>query len=161
MEDIGSAGGISGPSVYEHFPSKIDLLVTATTRAVERLEAALSQALARATDPTEALLAVVDSYVAQLLDQTDLFSTLITEIVHVPDAERHLLRRIQQDYHSEWVQLLRGIRSDLTETEGRVIIHAVLSLFNDVARVRHFGQRPNLHAELVGMGMQLLTTQTV
>ena len=114
-----------------------------------------------ATDPTKALLAVVDSYVVQLLDQTELFSTLITEIVHVPDAERHLLRRIQQDYLSEWVQLLRGIRPDLTETEGRIIIHAVQSLFNDVARMRHFRQRPNLHAELVGMGMELLTSKTI
>ncbi len=160
MEDIGRAAGISGPSIYEHFPSKIDMLVAASMRAAERLESAFSQALAGADDPREVLRAVVESHVAQLLDQTDLFSTVITEIVHVPDAERHLLRRIQHDYVSEWVQLLRELRPDLSETEGRVVTHAVLSLFSDVARMRRFRSRADLQTELVGMGLELLTTPT-
>jgi len=160
MEDIGRAAGIAGPSIYEHFPSKIDMLVAASMRATERLESAFSQALAGADDPREVLRAVVESHVAQLLEQTDLFSTVITEIVHLPDAERHLLRRIQHDYVSEWVQLLRGLRPDLSETEARVVTHAVLSLFSDVARMRRFRNRPGLHTELVRMGLELLTTET-
>jgi AcrR family transcriptional regulator len=160
MEDIGRAAGISGPSIYEHFPSKIDMLVAASMRTTEQMESAFSAALAGADDPGEALRAVVESHVALLLDQTDLFSTLITEIVHVPDAERHLLRRIQQDYVSEWVQLLRALRPDLSETEARVVTHAVMSLFSDVARMRRFRNRPEFHSELVRMSLELLTTPT-
>jgi len=160
MEDIGRAAGIAGPSIYEHFPSKVDMLVAATMRATERLESAFSAALAGADNPGDALQAVVESHVAQLLDQTDLFSAVITEIVHVPDAERHLLRRIQHDYVSEWVQLLGDLRPDLSDTEARVVTHAVISLFNDVARMRRFRQRPQLQRELVRMGLELLTTET-
>ncbi len=36
IEDIGNAVGIAGPSVYNHWPTKLDLLVTALRREPRR-----------------------------------------------------------------------------------------------------------------------------
>lgn len=157
MDDIGRAAGISGPSIYGHFSSKTELLVAAHTRGAEHLEWALSRALIDAESPSEALELIVDSYVGQVLAETDLIRTLITEVVHLPASEHHLLRRIQHDYLSEWVRLLRSVRPELSEPEARIVVHAVLSIFNDIARIPRLRTRPDLRAELVGLGLEVLT----
>jgi AcrR family transcriptional regulator len=156
MDEVGGLLGISGPAVYEYFASKADVLVAALTRGAERLEASLSEAMQSARTPDGALAAVVESYVAQILQQTDLVSTLITEVVHVPEPQRHVLLRIQQHYVAEWVQLLKPLRPDLSPGEARILTHAVLSVFNDLARMRRFRSRQFLREDLVRLGMDLL-----
>jgi len=160
MEDIGRAAGIAGRASTSTSPARSTCWWRPPCGPPSGWSPLSPPPWAGADDPGDALQAVVESHVAQLLDQTDLFSAVITEIVHVPDAERHLLRRIQHDYVSEWVQLLGDLRPDLSDTEARVVTHAVISLFNDVARMRRFRQRPQLQHELVRMGLELLTTET-
>jgi AcrR family transcriptional regulator len=155
MDDVGGLLGISGPAVYEYFSSKADVLVAAVTRGVERLEASLSEAMQSADTPRGALAAVVESYVAHILQQTDLVSTLITEVVHVPEPQRQVIVRIQQHYVAEWVQILRLLRPDLSPSEARIVTHAVLSLFNDLARMRRFRSRKFLGEDLIRLGMDL------
>src|SRR5207249_4269750 len=46
MEDVGAAAGIAGPSVYEHFAGKADLLMATLTRGAEWLQLGMSRALA-------------------------------------------------------------------------------------------------------------------
>jgi AcrR family transcriptional regulator len=155
MDDVGGLLGISGPAVYEYFSSKADVLVAAVTRGVERLEASLSEAMQSADTPQGALAAVVESYVAHILQQTDLVSTLITEVVHVPEPQRQVIVRIQQHYVAEWVQILRLLRPDLSPSEARIVTHAVLSVFNDLARMRRFRSRKFLGDDLIRLGMDL------
>jgi hypothetical protein len=108
-----------------------------------------------ADTPRGALAAVVESYVAHILQQTDLVSTLITEVVHVPEPQRQVIVRIQQHYVAEWVQILRLLRPDLSPSEARIVTHAVLSLFNDLARMRRFRSRKFLGEDLIRLGMDL------
>jgi AcrR family transcriptional regulator len=44
IEDIGNAVGISGPSVYNHWPNKLDLLVTTLRRGAAALAMDVSTA---------------------------------------------------------------------------------------------------------------------
>ncbi len=61
LTDIGTAAGIARPSIYNHFPSKTDILVAALSRANESLWLALHHALTAANDVEDALDRTVGS----------------------------------------------------------------------------------------------------
>src|SRR5581483_5743861 len=63
MEDVGASVGIAGPSIYEHFAGKADLLMTALTRGAEWLQLGMARALDGAVTAEHALAAVARSYV--------------------------------------------------------------------------------------------------
>jgi AcrR family transcriptional regulator len=149
VEDIGSAAGISGAGIYHHVTAKSDLLVAALTRASEALQLDASRAFAAATGSREALALLLRSYVTLAVTYSQLIATLVSEVVHLPDEQRHAVRRLQHDYVGEWVQLLAAERPALTEPESRVIVHAVLSIVNDVAGTGRLRRRPDLAADLV------------
>ncbi|WP_020672099.1 TetR/AcrR family transcriptional regulator [Amycolatopsis nigrescens] len=158
MAEVGAAAGISGPSVYNHFANKSELLVAALRRANETLQLALSDALARAETAESALHAVLDSYVGLTLSHSDLIGTLITELVNLPGEQRHELRRVQHEYLAEWVNLLRTTHPALPEPDARVMVHAAITLINDVARIHHLRTRPALSTELAHLARTLLAT---
>jgi hypothetical protein len=56
-----------------------------------------------------------------------------------PPEERHRLRRIQHDYITQWVHLVRQLRPDLDPIEARIRVQAVLHAFNDIAATPHLG----------------------
>lgn len=156
VEDIGAAAGISGAGIYHHVTAKSDLLVAALTRASEALQLDASRAFAAATDSREALRLLLRSYVNLTVTYSNLTSTLVSEVIHLPGEQRHVIRRLQHDYVGEWVQLLAAERPALTEPESRVIVHAVLSIVNDVAGTGRLRPRPGLADELVRIGEDVL-----
>jgi AcrR family transcriptional regulator len=155
MADVGSAAGIRGPSVYNHFANKLELLVAALDRAHATLQQGLAHALAQETGPLAVLGALLDSYLALSLEHSDLVGTLVTEAVHLPDAERGTLRQVQRAYVAQWVVLLRK-GNPMPEPEARIVVHTVLTLVNDLVRVSHLRRRPNLAGELASLGRTLL-----
>jgi AcrR family transcriptional regulator len=156
MEDIGAAAGISGPSIYEHFPGKPDLLVAALWRGAEWLELNLTSALASSATPEEALGRVVASYAAFLLEHPMIARVTLTESVYLPDDERHALRRTQREYVGQWVVLLTAVRPELTDAEARFVVHAVLSLFNNLPRSPRFRARGDAEVLLVDLASDVL-----
>ncbi len=107
IEDIGHAVGISGPSVYNHWPNKLDLLVTTLRRGAAALAMDVSTAYRLAPDAAGALRMLTGFYVALSHTHHETIGLLITDIGHLPDGERHAIRRAQRDFVSEWVHLLR------------------------------------------------------
>jgi AcrR family transcriptional regulator len=134
MEDVGAAAGITGPSIYQHFPGKADLLVAALNRGAQWLDLGMSRALGSSATPSEALGQIVDSYVRFVLEHPDLLSLLLTESVYLPADARHALRRTQHDYVGEWATLLVEVRPELGEHEALFLTHGVLAMINDGAR---------------------------
>jgi AcrR family transcriptional regulator len=59
MEDVGASIGITASSVYNHFPSKQDMLLTALNNGNGYLQLAFDQTLADAHDPPDALRKMV------------------------------------------------------------------------------------------------------
>ena len=156
MEDVGAAAGIAGPSIYQHFESKADLLTAALTRGAEWLQFGLSRALAAAGSETDALERVVGSYAEFVLEQPDLVALLLTETINLPDAQRHTIRRLQHDYVAEWVRLVLAVRSDCTDREARFLTQGVLGIVNDNARSAQARSHPNLQATLTQLGLEVL-----
>jgi len=148
IEDIGAAVGIAGPSVYNHFPSKRDLLTTALGRGTAVLFMDLAASCGTASDATDGLRRLVRSYVRFTLEHHDLVGLLITELEHLPEDRRHAARQTQHDYVSEWVHLLRTVHPRLDPTAARIRVHAALTIANDAARTSHLRRNPAVPAAL-------------
>jgi AcrR family transcriptional regulator len=147
IEEIGAAAGISGPSVYRHFPSKAALLAAIGRRAADRLAIAAEQAL-RAADERDALRRLVGSYVSTLLHTPELRVSFSGDPVAMPAKDKADLLRIQRDYVKQWTDLLSAVRPELPAREAKITVHAALTIANDLARTRRVATRPDLEPEL-------------
>lgn len=156
IEGIGAAVGITGPSIYNHFPSKRDMLVTALRRGTAVLFMGLTSVYASASNAPDALRRLISSYVRFAIEHHDLIDILITETEHLPHDERHAARQAQHDYISEWVHLLRMAHAGLDATAARIRVHAVLSVANGAARTPHLRHNPAVPAALEGVCLRLL-----
>lgn len=148
MEEIGAAAGITGPSVYRHFPSKASLLQAIARRAADRLALASEQVLRGSSDEREALAGLVSSYVRVLTGSPELAVSFTIDGVNLAEQDRTELVRVQRDYVAQWVRLLCATNPDLNAREAKITVHAALTIANDLARTRRVTTRPNLPAEL-------------
>jgi AcrR family transcriptional regulator len=137
MEDIGAAVGIAGPSIYNHFDSKEKILVAILDRGNGILQACLDRELIRATSPAEALHGLLASYTGFVFENSGAIGLLVSDIDELCPEERHRLRRIQHDYITQWVHLVRQLCLDLSPIEARIRVHAVLHAVNDIAATPH------------------------
>jgi AcrR family transcriptional regulator len=130
MDDIGAAAGISGPTLYHHFPRKSAVLAHAITRCLDAMQFDLAGVLSATSDPAEALEKALASLVRINVAQGDALAALFTELVHVPEDERAPIRRMQQDYVEEWVVLLVACRPELTRADAHALVRAAQSVVN-------------------------------
>jgi AcrR family transcriptional regulator len=156
IEDIGNAVGITGPSVYNHWPTKLDLLITALRRGAATLAMDVATAYQQATDPADALGRLLRSYVSLSHTHPEIFGLLITDIDHLPDGERHAIRRAQHEHVSEWAHLLRLDQPHLDPVAARIRVHAVLSVAHDTARIAHLHRNAAVPAAVEAIGTRLL-----
>jgi AcrR family transcriptional regulator len=159
IEDIGSAVGISGPSVYNHWPAKLDLLITALRRGAAALAIEVAGVYRQATDAGDALHRLLRSYVELSHTQPEIFGLLITDIDHLPADERHASRRAQHEHVSEWAHLLRLDQPNLDPVAARIRAHAVLSVAHDTARTAHLHRDPAVPAAVIAICTRLLGLQ--
>src|SRR5699024_8466234 len=112
MEDIGSAAGIAGPSVYRHFSSKATLLAAICQRAADRLTTDAEHALHTSTpsDETEGLRRLIESYVHTLTGAAELAVSFSTAPQHISPRDQAELTRVQRDYVEQWVHLYGTMR---------------------------------------------------
>jgi AcrR family transcriptional regulator len=134
VEDIGAAVGIAGPSVYNHFGSKQELLNTVIIRGTSWLEMELERTLAGTSTVEDALSSLLRTYIGFAQDHRGFVDLLISEVDHMPDLERHRVRQTQHEYVSEWVALLREARPELDQATARVLVQAALTAANDMVR---------------------------
>ena len=156
VDDIGAAVGIAGPSVYRHFPSKVSILVAVCRRAADRLALGVLDALRTGRDPADVLHRLVDSYVHALLVSPDLRVGMSTDRAAVTGADRDGLRRSQRELVAHWVRAARAVHPGWSVPDATVLVHAGLTVANDLARTRSVAGRPGLHAELVTLVLAVL-----
>jgi AcrR family transcriptional regulator len=136
-EDIAASLGIAGPSIYNHFTSKAELLETALTRSAGHLYLQVSDVLENSETAAEALRGLIASYVTFALTHPALVDILMSEVRNLPDPHRENALVAQRDYIDEWVHLLRQTQPQLTPLTARFQVQAVLTLINYVARIHH------------------------
>jgi len=156
MEDIGAGVGIAGPSVYNHFPTKSDILVAAVFRGDEWLQMEMNRVFAHATDAQDGLLRLLRSYSAFVFENPDLVQLLISEPMHLPEADQHRARAAQHAYIEEWVQLAIQVHPQWDPVSARIRVQAVQTILNDIAVTHHLRTRPGVDAALLRIGARLL-----
>ncbi|MGP4021595.1 TetR/AcrR family transcriptional regulator [Saccharopolyspora sp. 5N708] len=133
-EDVGAAAGIAGPSLYNYFASKQELLGAVITRGNAWLEVELERTLANTPAADDALRELLRSYITFAFDHGGFIDILVSEVNHLPDAERHRARQTQHAYVAEWVGLLCEARPELDPVRSRILVQAALTAANDMAR---------------------------
>ncbi|MBL1076829.1 TetR/AcrR family transcriptional regulator [Nocardia sp. 2] len=159
IEDIGAAVGIAGPSVYNHFSSKSDILTAAMLRGNDLLRADMIRRLDRARDAADAADSLITSYCAFAMDYPDLIRLLVSEIDQLPPDDRHDSRVAQHAYIDEWSQLLRELHPAWDPTETRIRVHAALTVVNDTAATAHLRALENIGTAAVAVCRALLRTR--
>lgn len=159
MDEVGSAVGMTGTGVYKYFDSKAQLLSATIARASEPLQLGLTMALASATSPADGLERALDAYIDFALVHHDLVGILVSEVTNLPDEQRHDVRRAQHDYVGEWIQLLGQARPELSEVRARFVVHAVLSIVNDVTRTKSLMQRHGIGEDLRVISRRVLAVE--
>jgi AcrR family transcriptional regulator len=157
-EDIGASVGISGPSVYNHFAAKADILVAAMLRGDEWLRMDMHRAFAEASDPRDGLNRLLASYCSFVLDNPHLIQVLVSEAEHLPEPERHRTRAAQYAYIAEWVSLLREVHPQWDGVRARIRVQAVQTMMNDIALTPSLRNRAGIESALVTIGTELLGT---
>ncbi|HEY5853228.1 MAG TPA: helix-turn-helix domain-containing protein [Aldersonia sp.] len=155
MDDIGKAAGITGPTLYHHFPGKSALLVAAVTRCMDALQFDVSSALAGTDDPVRALESVLASFVRVNVAYGDALSAVNREIVNIPADERAPIRRLQAEYVGEWVALLMRVRPDLSAAEAHGLVRTGQSVVNRL-RGRLRGEPEDVRTQLGLLGGAIL-----
>ena len=149
MDEIGAATGITGPAIYRHFRNKEEIL---ETLVLERAGAALEEArlLVDASDarPEDLLERLVYHYVRFLLANPALAVVAGYEPRTLRPEVRAQLARMERLYNEEWVQALRHLSPQLSNTEARVMVRAAHGLGVSAVRFKSGLDRDAL-AELV------------
>jgi AcrR family transcriptional regulator len=153
MEDIGARAGMAGPSIYRYFPGKAAILVAGSYRLADRL--ARDSEAAMALPPDERLRALVASYVDTVLRVDNVMANFAAEIRNVPERDAKELVRLQRAYVAEWVGQVQA-ETELSKQEAKVIVHAALTIVNDLARTPRLLARPRIAAELTDLAVAVL-----
>jgi len=147
LDDIGAAVGMAGPSLYYHFRSKSELLVTAFSHATQWL-AINREGRRRAAAIGPTLEHVVHQYVDFAVQRRHLFGVYVTEAINLPpEAARRIKDALDADV-ADWTAALARQRPALTEAARLVLVHAARSVVNDVVRIGRLHTRPGIRAEL-------------
>ena len=148
VDDIGAAVGIAGPSIYNHFLSKQDLLFSSLGRGYAMLQDALADALETNAPADVVLRRVTDSFVDLAHDRSDLVTNLIAESRSLGEEHQDVVQRAQLGYISQWVALLREQRPEEDPTVSRLKVQAAQMLANSMCRTRYLRDRPGFRRDL-------------
>jgi AcrR family transcriptional regulator len=137
IEDVAATLGIAGPSVYNHFPSKSAILVTALFRGSAWLSMQVADTLAKSENSEAALASIIRSYAEFAAAHPALTDLMISEVRSLPEPDREVMLTAQRDYVGELAQLLRQVHPALSLARANVQVQAALMIANDVARSPH------------------------
>ncbi|TDP91911.1 TetR/AcrR family transcriptional regulator [Labedaea rhizosphaerae] len=128
MADIGAAAGITGSGIYRHFDGKSAVLVALFERVIDGLLRDEKRIVEQeTTDLRVALRKLIDGQIEFVVADRELAQVYFHEINNLPEVDRRRLRRKQRLYLEEWVHLVAELRTDLGDTEARVIVHAAIA----------------------------------
>jgi AcrR family transcriptional regulator len=156
IEDVAASLGMAGPSVYNHFRSKAEILVTALERGSACLSVQVAGTLATAAGPAPALRVLVASYARFAVQHAALIDLMMSEVRSLPEPQRAAAVTAQRDYVAELVHLLQQVSPELSRDAARVQVQAALTVANEVARAPHLRGQAGSALAAAAVGEQLL-----
>ncbi|OBF92950.1 TetR family transcriptional regulator [Mycobacterium sp. 852002-51163_SCH5372311] len=135
MAQIAKAAGVPVSGIYRYFSGKCEILSTGLRRAADRVSSQLSPVLAALTEPRQALVLLIDAYVATSFANPELAAVYYTERVNLTPADQRLLHNVQESTIDSWVRLLTAARPLLGPMQARFLVHAAMALVVDLGRM--------------------------
>ncbi|MFW0788219.1 TetR/AcrR family transcriptional regulator [Gordonia sp. CPCC 205333] len=148
VDEIGAAVGITGPSVYRHFPSKAAILIAIGHRSAARLEAGVVAAYAAGGSDANTLSLLVDSYVTMLTSGPDLSVSFNNAPALANNSAARELVDIQRRYVARWINLFTSVHSGVDDSAAGIAVHASLSIVNDAVRLRRGTERSEFPSQM-------------
>lgn len=136
IEEIGQAVGLAAPSVYRHFSSKEEILMTAGRKLANQLIEHADRAAEEFESPKDVLHSLLRYYVDNFTKNTDLVAIYISEVVNLTGRHRDELIESQRSHVAQWIAALRSASPDLDDGGAKTVVHAALTVVNDLCRMR-------------------------
>jgi AcrR family transcriptional regulator len=124
VDDVGEAVGIAGPSVFQHFTTKQQILVAAFDRGITQLMISASVAVDGAESADDALRRLVSGLAETAARNRDLFSMLVRESGGLEESDRERILRLRRDYDDIWAAVIGQIWQQLHAETARAIARA-------------------------------------
>lgn len=119
IDEIGTASGMSGPAMYKYFKDKASILVAILELGSRIAKEAISKVKADGLSRRELLEAHVRSYIEFTGEARDAMVVAVREVANIPDWYRPGFVDDQRAVREAEVDLLIGLRPDLTRSEAR------------------------------------------
>lgn len=128
--ELGEAVGMSGPALYNYFPSKEALLCELLIDVSTRLLAGCLEIAGDERTPEETLNELINFHVEFATSEPDIILLQDRELSSLPSDASRKVRRLQREYLREWEQVLRAIHPEFDEAEAQTRLLATVGLLN-------------------------------
>ncbi|MGW0038199.1 TetR/AcrR family transcriptional regulator [Gordonia sp. NPDC003376] len=143
LEDIGGAAGVSGPAMYRHFASKVELLDEMLLDISRRLHDGGAAVVDQGLPAAQTLAALIAFHIDVLVTKPDLIAVQDRDLTSMTPDANHEVRRLQRLYVERWVDVVLALSAEndeipLHRDEARVRVHAMFGLLNSSPRLPAF-----------------------
>jgi len=128
--ELGDAVGMSGPALYNYFPSKEALLSALLIDASERLLAECRAIVAVEASPQELVRRLIAFHLDFATADPDIIRVQDRELARLPSASNHEVRMLQRRYVQEWDGQLERVLPDISAQERQTRLLGTFGLLN-------------------------------
>lgn len=154
--ELGEAVGMSGPALYNYFPSKEALLCELLIDVSTRLLAGCLEIAGDDKSPEETLDELINFHVEFATTEPDIILLQDRELSSLPSDANRKVRRLQREYVREWEKVLLAIHPEFEGPEIQTRLLATVGLLNSTPHsARATG--PRAAAILAAMARAALT----
>jgi AcrR family transcriptional regulator len=154
IDDIGQAVEVTGPAIYRHFGSKVDILIEVIEGWMQPLMDGVVRISGQGLPPVEALDLLIDNFVTFTVEHPAAFAVMARERHHLPKDERRAIDRAHRRHVDEWVHVIREIHTQMSDGEARTLVHGVFGLAAPVAQ-----RGPAITADELAALLRAMTTE--
>lgn len=128
--ELGEAVGMSGPALYNYFPSKEALLCELLIDVSTRLLAGCLEIVGDELSPDETLEQLIAFHAEFATDEPDIILLQDRELSSLPSDANRKVRRLQREYLREWQRVLLAVHPEIDEHEAQTRLLATIGLLN-------------------------------
>lgn len=128
--ELGDAVGMSGPALYNYFPSKEALLEAILIEASERLLSGCRAIISESPDTTECVTRLIDFHLDFAISDPGTIDIQDRELPHLSGDANQRVRRLQREYVQAWDEVLKFKLPHLSGEERQTRLLGVFGLLN-------------------------------
>lgn len=144
--ELGEAVGMSGPALYNYFPSKEALLGELLIDVSTRLLAGCLEIAGDDRPAADTLDELIAFHVEFATTEPDIILLQDRELSSLPAEANRKVRRLQREYLREWERVLVALHPEFDESEVQTRLLATIGLLNSTP---HSARAAGSHAEAV------------